>query len=90
MAPGTIRLYLPARVSRKVTCVPGCTSPRMIRWKGGNLDYHMVSDEPQYVDDERLTGIGRYIHDVTRMLTERGQKPVPDQPAPDPDAICRQ
>jgi hypothetical protein len=54
------------------------------------LDYHMVSDEPQYVDYERLAGIGRYIHDVTRMLTDRGQKPVPDQPAPDPDAICRQ
>ena len=54
------------------------------------LDYHMVSDEPQYVDYDRLAGIGRYIHDVTRTIADRRQKPVPDQPAPDPDAICRQ
>lgn len=54
------------------------------------LDYHMVSDEPQYIDYDRLAGIGRYIHDVTRALADRGSRPVLDQPAPDPDAICRQ
>ena len=54
------------------------------------LDYHMVSDEPQYIDYDRLAGIGRYIRDVTRMLTDRNHRPVLDQPAPDPNAICRQ
>jgi Zn-dependent M28 family amino/carboxypeptidase len=54
------------------------------------LDYHMVSDEPQYVDFDRLAGIGRYISEVTRALADLNQRPTVDQPAPDPEAICRQ
>jgi hypothetical protein len=54
------------------------------------LDYHMVSDEPQYVDYDRLAGIGRYISEVTRALADLNQRPTVDQPAPDPEAICRQ
>ena len=56
-----------------------------------HIDYHMVSDEPQYIAYDRMTRIGRYIRDVvaatSRISTHR---PAVDKPKPDPDGVCRQ
>jgi hypothetical protein len=53
-------------------------------------DYHMVSDEPQYVAYDRMAGIGRYIADFTLALANLDHRPVVDKPKPDPDGTCVQ
>jgi hypothetical protein len=53
-------------------------------------DYHMVSDEPQYIDYDRMGRIGNYILDVLRQVTEMDHRPVVDKPKPDPTGTCRQ
>ena len=54
------------------------------------VDYHMVSDEPQYIAYERMTKIGRYIRDYVGELANLPQRPVVDKPKPDPNGLCRQ
>jgi len=54
------------------------------------LDYHMVSDEPQYIAYDRMTKIGRYIKDYVGELANLGHRPNVDKPKPDPNALCRQ
>ena len=53
-------------------------------------DYHMVSDEPQYVAYDRLAGIGRYVADFTLAVANLDHRPVVDKPKPDPDGTCVQ
>ncbi len=55
-----------------------------------HIDYHMVSDEPQYIDYERLTSIGRYVRSLATTLANLDHRLTLDQPAPDPGAMCRQ
>jgi hypothetical protein len=57
---------------------------------GGHADYHMVTDEPQYLDYDRYRRITQLIHDVALQLANRAAAPVRDRPRPDPDAPCRQ
>lgn len=54
------------------------------------IDYHMVSDEPQYIAYDRMTRIGRYIRDVVRATADLDHRPVVDNAKPDPEGICRQ
>jgi Zn-dependent M28 family amino/carboxypeptidase len=54
------------------------------------IDYHMVSDEPQYIAYDRMTRIGRYIRDVVGATADLDHRPVVDKPKPDPEGICRQ
>ena len=54
------------------------------------IDYHMVSDEPQYIAYDRMTRIGQYIRDVTRAVADLDHRPVVDKPKPDPNGTCRQ
>ena len=54
------------------------------------LDYHMVSDEPQYIAYDRMTKIGRYIKDYVGEVANLGHRPNVDKPKPDPNALCRQ
>jgi len=53
-------------------------------------DYHMVTDETQYVDGERTARIGRYINDVVAAVANLDHRPVIDGPKPDPNGLCRQ
>jgi Zn-dependent M28 family amino/carboxypeptidase len=55
-----------------------------------NIDYHMVSDEAQYIAYDRMTRIGRYISDVVGATANLEHRPVVDKAKPDPDAVCRQ
>ena len=54
------------------------------------IDYHMVSDEPQYIAYDRMTKIGRFIRDYVAEVANLGHRPVVDQPKPEPNGLCRQ
>ena len=54
------------------------------------IDYHMVSDEPQYIAYDRMTRIGRYVRDVVGSVADLDRRPMIDKPKPDPEGICRQ
>ena len=53
------------------------------------IDYHMVSDEPQYVAYDRMTKIGNYVKDVVGEVANMKQRPALTGPKPDPHGICR-
>jgi hypothetical protein len=57
---------------------------------GLHLDYHQVTDEPQYIDYEKLFATTRLIYDVAGELANRAARPKLDGPRPDPRAACRQ
>jgi len=57
---------------------------------GGHSDYHMVTDEPQYVDYEKLASVSRLIADIARGVGDRPERLVVDKPKPDPNGECRQ
>ena len=53
-------------------------------------DYHMVSDEPQYIAYDRMTKIGRYIKDYVGEISNLAHRPTVDKAKPDPNGLCRQ
>jgi hypothetical protein len=53
-------------------------------------DYHMVSDEPRYVAFDRMTRIGRYIHQYVLTVANLDHRPIVDKPKPDPNGRCQQ
>ena len=53
-------------------------------------DYHQVTDEPQYIEYPKYTRITQYLHDLTAFIADQPQRPVVDQPKPDPQGRCRQ
>jgi hypothetical protein len=55
-----------------------------------HIDYHMVSDEPQYLDYPRFAKIGNYIKDVVGAVANLDHRPVVDHPAPGPGTTCVQ
>lgn len=57
---------------------------------GLHHDYHQVTDEPQYIDYEKMARIATLIHDVTVELGDRAERPTLDGPKPNPTAACRQ
>ena len=54
------------------------------------IDYHMVSDEPQYIAYDRMTKIGRFIRDYVAEVANLSHRPVVDQAKPEPNGLCRQ
>ena len=54
------------------------------------IDYHMVSDEPQYMSYDRLAHIGRYIHDYIADVANLNHRPVVDKAKPEPNGLCKQ
>jgi Zn-dependent M28 family amino/carboxypeptidase len=55
-----------------------------------HIDYHMVSDEPQYIAYDRMAHVGRYIRDVVGTVANLDHRPVVDKPKPDPNGTCQQ
>ena len=43
---------------------------------GYSLDYHMPTDEPQYVDYEHAARSSRFIHDIMMAVATRASRPV--------------
>jgi hypothetical protein len=57
---------------------------------GGHVDYHMVTDEPQYIDYDKLRDVTQFIHDVAMEVANRPARLAVDKPKPDPKGDCVQ
>ncbi len=45
-------------------------------------DYHMQTDEPQYIDYDHTARLGRFVHDVMMAISERRDRPKIAGPDP--------
>jgi len=57
---------------------------------GVQADYHMVTDEPQYIDYVHMARNANFILDVALVVGNLDHRPVVDKPVPDPNVPCRQ
>lgn len=57
---------------------------------GGHADYHQVTDEPQYIDYDRMAQVSRFVADLAAAVGNLDHRVVVDQPRPDPHGVCRQ
>ena len=57
---------------------------------GGHRDYHMLTDEPQYLWYDHYQRVTSYIRDVALAVANRDQRPLVDKPRPDPMGQCQQ
>jgi Zn-dependent M28 family amino/carboxypeptidase len=58
--------------------------------RGYHIDYHVVTDEPQYINYDGLARVAGFVRDVAIELANRDRRLVLDGPRPDPRAPCRQ
>jgi hypothetical protein len=57
---------------------------------GSHQDYHMVTDESQYIDYEKMARISRFVYELAGTIANLDHRLVVDKPKPDPNAPCRQ
>ena len=57
---------------------------------GGHRDYHMVTDEPQYIDYGKLRRVALLVADVGTYVANMAHRPKVDGPKPDPNGECVQ
>jgi hypothetical protein len=57
---------------------------------GGHLDYHQVTDEPQYIDYGRMEQVAKLVFESVLRVAGLDHRIVVDKPKPDPGAECRQ
>ena len=57
---------------------------------GGHADYHQVTDEPQYIDYDRMARVAQYVADLATRVANLPQRPVVDKQKPDPHGQCVQ
>ena len=57
---------------------------------GSHRDYHQVTDEPQYIDYDKLTNVSQFVHDVAVAVANLDHRVVVDKPKPDPRGNCVQ
>jgi hypothetical protein len=57
---------------------------------GGHADYHQVTDEPQYIDYQRLARVSRLVADLAAAVGNLDHRIRVDQAKPDPRGECRQ
>ena len=57
---------------------------------GGHRDYHMVTDEPQYIDYAKLARVSALIRDVAMAVSNLDHRLVLSAPKPDPEGECVQ
>ena len=57
---------------------------------GGHRDYHMLTDEPQYIDYPHLARVATLVHDIAVNVANLDHRPVVDKPKPDPYGSCQQ
>ena len=57
---------------------------------GSHVDYHMVTDEAQYIDYDKLAKVSNFMKVLGENIANRDRPFVLDKPAPDPNAACRQ
>ena len=57
---------------------------------GYSPDYHMLSDEPQYIDYDHSQKVATFVRDIVVTSANRAQRYVVDGPRQDPKLPCRQ
>ena len=65
--------------------------PAVALSRGEHLDYHQVTDEPQYISYPDLTRVSRMVYDAAVSIANADHRPALDVAKPaDPHAPCRQ
>jgi hypothetical protein len=64
--------------------------PAVALSRGEHMDYHQVTDEPQYIDYDALFRVASFVRDAALELATRPDRPRLDKPKQDPRAPCRQ
>jgi Zn-dependent M28 family amino/carboxypeptidase len=57
---------------------------------GLHMDYHQLTDEPQYIDYDKLRRVAQLVYDVASRVGNLDHRVVVDKPKPDPTAPCAQ
>ncbi len=57
---------------------------------GNHRDYHQVTDEPQYVDYDKLMNVSQFVYDVAAAVANLDHRVVVDKPKPNPRGNCVQ
>jgi hypothetical protein len=57
---------------------------------GGHPEYHEVTDEPQYIDYDKLARVSQLVFNSAMTIANLDHRLVVDKPKPDPKAQCRQ
>jgi peptidase M28-like protein len=57
---------------------------------GSHRDYHQVTDEPQYIDYDKMAHVSRLVAATASRLAALDHRVVVDKAKPDPDAPCKQ
>ena len=57
---------------------------------GGHSDYHQLTDEPQYIEYDKLARVSRFIAAVAETIANRDARLVVDKPVLGPNAPCQQ
>jgi len=57
---------------------------------GSHRDYHQVTDEPEYIDYDKLAHVAQFVYDVATTVANLDHRVVVDKPKPDPHGNCVQ
>jgi hypothetical protein len=57
---------------------------------GNHRDYHQVTDEPEYIDYDKLAHVSQFVYDVATRVADLDHRVVVDKPKPDPHGNCVQ
>ena len=57
---------------------------------GNHRDYHQVTDEPQYIDYEKLKSVSQFVYDIAVAVANLDHRVVVDKPKPNPRGNCVQ
>jgi len=57
---------------------------------GNHRDYHQVTDEPEYIDYDKLAHVSQFVYDVASAVANLDHRVVVDKPKPDPRGNCVQ
>jgi hypothetical protein len=57
---------------------------------GGHADYHQVTDEPQYIDYNRMAQVSSLVYESALRIANLDHRLVVDKPKPDPKGRCIQ
>ena len=57
---------------------------------GVHQDYHQLTDEPQFINYDKMARIDTFIANVALVVANDDQRLVVDKPKPDPTAPCKQ
>jgi hypothetical protein len=57
---------------------------------GGHSDYHQLTDEPQYINYQKIVSVANLVADVATHIANLDHRVVVDKPKPDPKGRCVQ